>query len=547
MRLGARGAGWSGGGSAPVTIDAVMKGAYIPYDSTYTAYSSYYASIDTGVQTTNQQVVECDIMFRDAELHATIIKLLFSAYDATTGTGRFVGVGSTNRRFICRSNSRNAQLNVSTTSLSGIPIRCRMVPTGFIATRLDTNVAIGSFSLDTYEWTAFGTWCLFGNPATLGQSSGTGGPYSAIETEIRRFKVYESEAQDARLLCDVIPVRVGSVGYMYDQVSGRLLASDDAYTRSDSARLPLLYVPDDTQEVCHVISKTPHGFFADDSFQVDFTSETIENIEPFSLQLTSSNVNALGPDWNVPAFYGSLTVGGRGAIANDSVEIGLQDLNFAGGWYTVCTAAGNFHTLALQPSGTTYIDGIIGTVASSGGDGGCLGGDTRVTLADGSEKRIRDIGYDDELLVWDHGSASFSRARPSWVMRPYVADGWFLCRFRSGREVVTCGAPGDPGHRFFNLDIGRYEYERDCIGHRVRVVRVTGKVGSPAKIEIAEDVLMSVERVPHPCEAFNVITQDHYNLFAEGVLASCRLSNGGLSPDEEATYWARLEKARLPR
>lgn len=202
---------------------------------------------------------------------------------------------------------------------------------------------------------------------------------------------------------------------------------------------------------------------------------------------------------------------------------------------------------SMFPSVTITAARSIRVVSIDGTFDGCLVAGTMVLMADGSWRRIEDVGYGDTLLTWDREAGRAVAVRPSWIMRPYKATHWYECWFASGRTLCTTGAPYDPGHRFYSLDTGRYEYERDAIGHRVLSVTQSGGIGAETRYEPGEDVLESVACIPHRCTACNIITEGQYSLIADGVLTSCRLSNPGMSEDEIAAYWARLERSRKPR
>lgn len=141
---------------------------------------------------------------------------------------------------------------------------------------------------------------------------------------------------------------------------------------------------------------------------------------------------------------------------------------------------------------------------------GCLLRGTMVTLSDGSTKPIEDLTYDDELLVWDFDAGRQSAAKPFWLKKAERTDHYWVNTFASGRVVKTTGTVA--GHRFFDLDTQRFEYNTDCVGHRVETLD-------------GPDVLVSAERVDEECEFYNLNTERHINCYAGGVLASCRLNN----------------------
>lgn len=246
------------------------------------------------------------------------------------------------------------------------------------------------------------------------------------------------------------------------------------------------------------------------------------------------NVDSTNLSFSDVAF---VTISGYGNVGNDSVDIIALIDGVARMFYV-----GTNRQVTLTANSSILPKDIIGTIADS-----CLVAGTMVLMADGSWRRIEDVVYGDTLLTWDREAGRTVAVRPSWIMRPYEATHWYECRFASGRTLCTTGAPFDPGHRVYSLDTGRYEYERDAIGHRVLSVTQSGGIGAETRYEPGEDVLESVACIPHRCTACNIITEGRFSLIAEGVLTSCRLSNPGMSEDEIAAYWARLERSRKPR
>lgn len=140
----------------------------------------------------------------------------------------------------------------------------------------------------------------------------------------------------------------------------------------------------------------------------------------------------------------------------------------------------------------------------------CLLRGTAISLANGASKPIEYVTYDDELLVWDFDAGRRSSARPFWIKRAERTDHYWVNTFASGRVVLTTGTVA--GHRFFDMETGRFEYNTRCVGHRIAT-------------QDGRDVLVSVEHVQGPCEFYNLNTERHINCYANGVLASCRLNN----------------------
>lgn len=188
-------------------------------------------------------------------------------------------------------------------------------------------------------------------------------------------------------------------------------------------------------------------------------------------------------------------------------------------------------------------DGTVGAISIS-----CFIEGTQITLADRTTKAIEDITYDDELLVWNFYDGKFDTAKPTWIKVEETAPRYNLVKFSDGREFGTVGAGGEKGyHRVFNKEAGAFTH----IGTNATPIGTT---------TFADDgtnpTIVSEEIIEKPVKYYNIITDKHYNIFANGILTSCRLSNKYRIEDmkyigepviheqEEKEYRERLEKNR---
>lgn len=178
----------------------------------------------------------------------------------------------------------------------------------------------------------------------------------------------------------------------------------------------------------------------------------------------------------------------------------------------------------------------------------CLIEGTQITLADGTTKAIEDITYDDELLVWNFYAGRFDKAKPIWIKVAEVAPRYNLVKFSNGSEVGFVGAGGEKGyHRIFNKEAGAFTH--------------TGCKDTPnGTTTFAQDetfpTVVSQEVVEKEVKFYNIITDKHYNIFANGILTSCRLSNKYrienmryigeklISDEQEKAYFERIENKR---
>lgn len=147
----------------------------------------------------------------------------------------------------------------------------------------------------------------------------------------------------------------------------------------------------------------------------------------------------------------------------------------------------------------------------------CLIAGTLITLADGTKKPIEDITYDDELLVWDFFNGCFASAKPRWIKIKQTAEVYNKLTFDNSTTLGLVGEGGTQGyHRIFNKQANMFTH--------------TGVPETPiGAITFAEDksepVLVSQELVNETVDYYNIITDKHFNIFANGILTSCRCSN----------------------
>lgn len=150
----------------------------------------------------------------------------------------------------------------------------------------------------------------------------------------------------------------------------------------------------------------------------------------------------------------------------------------------------------------------------------CLVKGTLITLFDGTQKPIEDITFDDDLLVWDFYNGKFASAKPLFIKKAQVAHEYNLCTFSNGTKVGFVGEGGDKGyHRIFNRESGSFTYtgnEKETpIG--TTAYSIFGEsFPSLTKQEIVQG---------EPTLYYNVITDKHYNLFANGILTSMHWNN----------------------
>jgi hypothetical protein len=142
--------------------------------------------------------------------------------------------------------------------------------------------------------------------------------------------------------------------------------------------------------------------------------------------------------------------------------------------------------------------------------GPCLVAGTLMSLANGSQKKIEDITYDDVLSVWNFDLGELSEARPLWVKRKQTSSAYTLLKFSDGTELKTVG------HHIFNKQAGEF----------TKIITDDTPVGTVTVNEQGQEItIVSKEIVKDVVDYYNIWTQYHLNAYANGVLTGNRYCN----------------------
>lgn len=160
----------------------------------------------------------------------------------------------------------------------------------------------------------------------------------------------------------------------------------------------------------------------------------------------------------------------------------------------------------------------------------CYLKNTLITLANNQTKKVQDITYQDDLLVWDFDNGCYASAKPLWVKQSQIATQYYHCVFEDNSTLDLVGGRGH-AHRIFCLDTNRFEYANDCIGKTIMTQN------GPMK-------LLSCDIIEDNVEFYNIITDYHMNCFANKVLTSTGFSN--IYPIENMKYIVDTNRKIIP-
>ncbi|MDG1905595.1 MAG: Hint domain-containing protein [Arenicella sp.] len=172
------------------------------------------------------------------------------------------------------------------------------------------------------------------------------------------------------------------------------------------------------------------------------------------------------------------------------------------------TGETNYYVKAFA---TNSVGTALSDEASFATRGICLIEGTLCRLSDGSEIRIEDVSYNDELLVWNFDEAKFGSAKPIWIKVVQTVDRYGQVSFSDGS---TLGA--FKKHRIFNKQAGMFTYLMDD----------DTPIGTITINAVGKEVsVVSKKWVEEKVNIYNVVTDTHLNMFTNGLLTSCRLNN----------------------
>ncbi len=149
--------------------------------------------------------------------------------------------------------------------------------------------------------------------------------------------------------------------------------------------------------------------------------------------------------------------------------------------------------------------------------GGCLSGDTEVDVYDRKKKRrfrkkLRDVTPDDLILCWDFDKSEFTYVEPLWIKKVETLSHYYLLEFSDGSKLEVVG-----DHKVFDVD--RNKFVNAGADNELKI----GSHVYNSNGEIVE--LVSWKVIEEAMDSYNVITNYHMNMFANGILTSCVLSN----------------------
>lgn len=158
----------------------------------------------------------------------------------------------------------------------------------------------------------------------------------------------------------------------------------------------------------------------------------------------------------------------------------------------------------LNSTGVDYGDVTPFTITAL-----CLIRGTMIQTSNG-QKAIENISYDDNLSVWDFDNGTMTTAKPLWIKKMQKHHIYNKLTFSDGSVLGTVIQ-----HRIFNKEAESFTYP----------MTDDTPIGTTTFALNGEITLTSKEYIHELVEYYNIITDKHMNLFANGILTSCRYNN----------------------
>jgi hypothetical protein len=188
-----------------------------------------------------------------------------------------------------------------------------------------------------------------------------------------------------------------------------------------------------------------------------------------------------------------------GLTGSQTVSFNAIEFVYHGDTIDVLAYAVNSSGVAYSPTVLSWTPGI------------CLAEGTLITMADGTAKAIEDVVMSDTLQVWDFDLGQSAAAQPLWIKQAETTTQYNLLTFSDGSTLKTIEQ-----HRIFNKQAGAFTYPMtDATPIGTVTVNVHGD-----EVVLVDKCIM-IDTVNY----YNVITQHHLNLYADGILTSMRYNN----------------------
>lgn len=234
----------------------------------------------------------------------------------------------------------------------------------------------------------------------------------------------------------------------------------------------------------------------------------------YNIVVQFTNVSFSGPKLvkEGDTFTGTLSTTSSYTIPND-MEVYMGNTLLTSGtdrdyWFTGRTGReGNFSMYKAADGDVKLI--MVGVESSS--SGGCLVEGTKILLADGSEKNIEDIDYDDLLLVWDYEHGKFTYQYPIWIEKPFKINKYTKITFSDGSTLNVA-----IDHALYSYDLNLFVNVNDVDNFKVGTT--VAKMND--KYELEKVMVTKIETISEETFYYHIVSTRYYNVIANNLLTT---------------------------
>lgn len=148
----------------------------------------------------------------------------------------------------------------------------------------------------------------------------------------------------------------------------------------------------------------------------------------------------------------------------------------------------------------------------------CFVEGTLITMANGTQKPVENIEYGDEVLCYDFEKGKQTTSYIDWMIPKQTATEYWKITLSDGTVLKLVGPKDGPNkdksHRLYNVTKQSFMYPQDFEEDDLTLK----ENGDLVKIDSCEKIFETVN-------FYNIASNKHINIYAEGVLTSNRLSN----------------------
>ena len=148
----------------------------------------------------------------------------------------------------------------------------------------------------------------------------------------------------------------------------------------------------------------------------------------------------------------------------------------------------------------------------------CFVEGTLITMANGTQKPVENIEYGDEVLCYDFEKGEQTTSYIDWMIPKQTATEYWKITLSDSTVLKLVGSKDGPNkdksHRLYNVTKQSFMYPQDFEKDDLTLK----ENGDLVKV-------VSCEKIFETVNFYNIASNKHINVYAEGVLTSNRLSN----------------------